>query len=281
MQELKDAILIYLQRLAGYDPVVVGVQLLLIGVVVYMVMRFLRGTRGAGLFKGAALVVGVMFVMIRLLPKGEEWQRLEFLYGNFLVVLMLAFLVAFQPEIRRALMSIGQARLFHGRYDQLENMVAELIESARYLSRNRIGAIIAIERSVGLGALTASGTILNARVSGKLLNSLFYPGSPLHDLGVVIRNGRITAAGCQFPMAESDDVDATLGSRHRAALGLSRDSDAVVLVVSEETGRASLAFDGQLYLGLDLDSLDELLLDLFEPQRNRKHRTLKKNKLIR
>ena len=277
MRELKDAIQIYLQRLGGYDPVVVVVQLLLIGVVVYMVMRFLRGTRGAGLFKGAALVVGILFVMIRLLPKGEEWQRLEFLYGNFIVVLMLAFLVAFQPEIRRALISIGQTRLFHGRYDQLENMVRELIESARYLSRNRIGAIIAVERTVGLGALTASGTILNARVSAKLLNSLFYPGSPLHDLGVVIRNGRITAAGCQFPMAESDDVDDTLGSRHRAALGLARDSDAVVLVVSEETGRASLAFDAQLYLGLDLDSLDELLLDLFEPQRNRKQRTLKKS----
>jgi diadenylate cyclase len=266
MQKLIDAIRIYHQRVMTYDPWVVLAQMLLIGAVVWLAMRFLRGTRGARVLKGTALVLGLVFIVIRLLPGTGEWKRIEFLFGNFLLFVLVAFVVAFQPELRRALISIGQARFFRTRHGEIEEMVDELIQSSAFLSRNKIGAIMAIERTVGLGALAESGTRLDANVSAELINTIFYPGSALHDMGVIIHQGRLAAAGCQFPMAESEEVDPSLGSRHRAALGLAKDSDAVVLVVSEETGRIALAYEGQLFIGLEQKNLRDLLMGLLAPK---------------
>ena len=265
MNDLIDGIWSYMRRVETYNPPVVLVQLLLIGLVVWLVMRFLRGTRGARLLKGAASLLGIVYIGIRLLPKNDDWKRIEFLYGHFLVFAFVATVVAFQPELRRALIQIGQARLFRGAHGLVEEVVEALSESAAYLSRNKIGAVIAIERSVGLQAIIDSGTPINGVLTSGLINTIFYPGSALHDMGVVLRQGRIAAAGCQFPLAESEDVDPSLGSRHRAALGMAQDSDAVVLVVSEETGRVSVACEGQLYLGLSQENLREMLMGLLSP----------------
>jgi len=267
MSGLIEAIRGYLRRVSTYDPVVVGVQLLLIGVVVWLILRFLRGTRGARLLKGAALLLAVIYLGLRILPKTDDWQRIEFLYGHFLIFALIAVVVAFQPELRRALIQIGQARLFRGMHGDVERMLRELLDAATYLSRNRIGAVIAVERSVGLGTIIESGTPISGAVTSNLLRTIFYPGSALHDMGVVLRQGRIAAAGCQFPLAESGDVDPSLGSRHRAALGLAQETDAVVLVVSEETGRVSLAYEGQLYVGLEPENLREVLTELLSPKR--------------
>jgi diadenylate cyclase len=272
MHELFDAITIYFQRVATYNLSVVAVQLLLIGVVVWLMMRFLRGTRGARLVKGAAVLLAVVFIVIRLLPKTDEWKRIEFLYGHFLLFAFVAFVVAFQPELRRVLISIGQARFFRGRHSEIEDLVNELLRSASFLSRNKIGAIIGVARSVGLGALMETGTRIDGEVSAELLNTIFYPGTTLHDMGVIIHNERIAAAGCQFPLAESEDVDPSLGSRHRAAVGLANDSDAVILVLSEETGRISLAYEGQLHIGLEQENVREMLIDLLSPGRARPKR---------
>jgi diadenylate cyclase len=265
MSEFIKAILFYLQRVRSYNILVVAVELLLIGAVVWWVMRFLRGTRGARLIKGVALLLAVVYIVILMLPGGLGWQRIQFLYGNFLLFAFGAVLVAFQPELRRAFIQIGQARFFRSVRGRMEAIVDALVDSAEYLSRNRIGAVIAIERSVGLATITQAGTPIDAQVTSGLLNTIFHPGSPLHDMGVVIRDGRIAAAGCQFPLAESEEVDASLGSRHRAALGMAKEGDAVVLVVSEETGRISLAYEGQLYIGLDPSNLREVLLTLLAP----------------
>ena len=262
---LIDAITTYFHRVMTYNPVVVAVEMLLIGAVVWWVMRFLRGTRGARLIKGVALMMGTIYVVIRLLPKDLGWERIEFLYGKFLLFAFVAVVVAFQPELRRALIQLGQARFFRGVRGHVEEMIDALVASSSYLSRNKIGAVIAVERSVPLGSLAETGTVLDAKVTADLINTIFYPGSILHDMGVIIRDSRIMAAGCQFPLAESEDVDASLGSRHRAALGLAQDSDAVVLVVSEETGRVSLAYEGQLYVGLELENLREMLTGLLAP----------------
>jgi len=262
MNEIFKAIVLYLRRVRTYDPVVVLVELLLIGLVVWWVMRFLRGTRGARLIKGAALLFGGVYVVILMLPERMGWQRIQFLYGNFLLFAFGAVVVAFQPELRQAFIHIGQARFFRSSRGQIEEMVDALVDSASYMSRNKIGALVAIERSVGLGSFIQAGTVLDADLTSGLLNTIFYPGSALHDMGVIIREGRIAAAGCQFPLAESEEVDPSLGSRHRAALGLAKEGDAVVLVVSEETGRVSLAYEGQLYLGIAPDSLREVLLTL-------------------
>lgn len=264
MDHLWQGISGYLRRVATYNPLVVAVQLLLIGVVIWLVMRFLRGTRGARLLKGAAVLLGVVYIAIRLLPKNDDWKRIEFLYGHFLILAFVATVVAFQPELRRALIQIGQARLFHGSASRTEAVTDALFETSAYLSRNKIGAVIAVERSVGLGGIIETGTPIGGVLTSSLLNTIFYPGSALHDMGVVVRQGLIAAAGCQFPLAESGEVDPSLGSRHRAALGLAQDSDAVVLVVSEETGRVSLACEGQLYLGLPPENLKEMLMALLK-----------------
>ncbi|MCL2700136.1 MAG: diadenylate cyclase CdaA [Phycisphaerae bacterium] len=255
----------YLHRLSSYTPWVVVIEMLLIGLVVWWVIRFLRGTRGARLVKGAALLLVTLHVGVQLLPKSYGFERIQFLYGHFLVVAFAALIVAFQPELRRALIQIGQTSLFRTVRGELEAMIDSLVDSAAFLSRNKIGAVMAIERSVGLATLSATGTTIDGRVTSSLLNTIFYPGSPLHDMGVIIRNSRVAAAGCQFPLAESEEVDASLGSRHRAALGLSQDTDAVVLVISEETGRVSIAVEGQLYVGLELDGLREMLTGLLKP----------------
>jgi len=267
MHRLAEAISTYFDRISSYDWWVVAVQLLMIGVVVHLVMRFLRGTRGAGLVKGAALLMAFMFIIIRILPGSGEWERIEFLYANFLVFALVAFLIAFQPEIRRALMSIGHARLFRGKPSELMGMIDELVSSSAHLSRNRTGAILAIERRVGLGGIIEGGTPLDSVVTSELINSIFTMGTPLHDMGIILRGGRLAAAGCQFPMAESESVDPSLGSRHRAALGLASDSDAIVLVVSEETGRISLAYEGQLHIGIEPSALRDLLIDLLKVQK--------------
>ncbi len=266
MKDFLYAITSYVERLRVYNPWVVSAQLLLIGVVVWSVLRFLRGTRGARLLKGAAFILAAIYLVLRLLPKSVAWTRIEFLLGPFLIFAFVSAVVAFQPELRRAFIQIGQARIFSGIRGSVESLVDELIASSAYLSRNKIGAVIAVERSVGLGGLMESGTIIDAQMTASLLNTIFYPGCPLHDMGVIVSNGRIAAAGCQFPLAESDDVDPSLGSRHRAALGLAQDSDAVVMVVSEETGRVSIAAEGQLYIGLEQESLREMLIALLAPK---------------
>jgi len=262
---LTRAIQEYFNRIAAYNPLVVAVELLLIGIVVWWVMHFLRGTRGARLIKGAMLLLAMVYVVIRLLPEHMGWERIEYLYGKFLLFAFVAAVVAFQPEIRRALIQIGQARLFRGVRGDVEALIDELVESAIYLGRNKIGAVIGIERQVGLASLTESATPIDAVVSSGLINTVFYPGSALHDMGVIIRNGRVAAAGVQFPLAESEEVDPSLGTRHRAALGLAQESDAVVLVISEETGRVSLACEGQLYVGLEMENLRDMLLVLLAP----------------
>ncbi len=267
MSSLLRAITTYLDRVASYSPIVVIVELLLIGMVVWWVTRFLRGTRGARLVKGVSLLLIGVYVVIRLLPRnfGEvklDWDRLDLLYRYFLLFAFVSAMVAFQPELRRALIQIGQTRLLRGARGDVEKLIDALAESASYLSRNKIGALVAVERSVGLAALMETGTPVDADVTPQLLNTIFFPGSALHDMGVIVSGHRVAAAGCQFPLAESEDVDPSLGSRHRAALGLAQESDAAVLVVSEETGRISLACEGQLSIGLEIENLREMLFGL-------------------
>ncbi len=270
VSELINAIAHYLLRIGTYDPVVVIVQMVLIALVVWWAVRFLRGTRGASLVKGVAVMLATVYLCIRLLPKGPEWKRLEFLYGQFLLFAFVAVVVAFQPELRRAFSQLGRTRLFGGPRRYLEEEIEALVESAGYLSRNKVGAIIALERKVGLSGLSETGIPVDAELRSSLLNTIFYPGAPLHDMGVIIQGGRILAAGCQFPLAESEDVDASLGSRHRAALGLAQETDAVLIVVSEETGRISVACEGQLYVGLEIDALRELLRANLAPKKKRR-----------
>jgi diadenylate cyclase len=170
--------------------------------------------------------------------------------------------VVFQPELRRALMRLGETRLFRSFSVGLEEEIEELVEGVMFCAKRKIGALVAIEREVGLGAIAENGVRLNAELSATLLDTIFWPNSPLHDLGVIVSGGRIMYAGVQFPLAEPGDIERKLGSRHRAAVGMSQESDAVVLVVSEETGDVSVAESGKLIRKLTPDALRDLLLEL-------------------
>ncbi len=240
----------------------VGIELLLIGAVVFWVIRFLRGTRGARMLKGVALVLVTLYLIVSLVGNKFGLNRIEFLYRQFLIFAGLATVVVFQPELRRALMRLGETRLFRSWSSQVGEEIDALVETATFLSRRKIGALIAIERDVGLGGIAESGTRVGADLTAPLLETLFWPNSPLHDLGVVISGGKIAYAGVQFPLAESGDLEKELGSRHRAAVGMSQESDAVVLVVSEETGDVSIAERGQLIRKLTPEGLRGLLSEL-------------------
>ena len=242
----------------GYNLFQVGAELFLIGILVNWCASVLHGTRGMRLIRGVLILLVAATLIVRVLADQFGWARFELLYRYFVIGMAFMSLVAFQPELRRALIRAGEMR-FMRRAVPHGKLVSALVESAGYLSRNRYGALIAIQRDVGLANWAENGTALNAEISANLLNSIFYPNSALHDLGVVIRGSRVWAAGCQFPVAESGEVDASLGSRHRAAVGLSSESDALVLVVSEETGTISLADRGKLTRYLALDDLDEEL----------------------
>jgi diadenylate cyclase len=240
----------------------VAIELLLIGAVVYWVIRFLRGTRGARMLKGVAFVLISLYLIVRLVGTQFGLNRIEFLYRQFLIFASLATVVVFQPELRRALMRLGETRLFRSWSNQLSDEIEALVEAATFLSRRKIGALVAIERDVGLGGIAESGTRVGAELTAPLLETIFWPNSPLHDLGVIVRSGKIEYAGVQFPLAESGDLEKELGSRHRAAVGMSQESDAVVLVVSEETGDVSIAERGQLIRKLTPDGLRGLLGEL-------------------
>ena len=252
----------FLRAITSYDWWQVAIEMLLIGLVVYWVLRFLRGTRGARMLKGVVSVLIVLFLIISLVASQFHLERIEYLYRQFLSFASIAIIVVFQPELRRALMRLGETRLFRGFGQQMNEEIEALVESATFCSRRKIGALIAIERETGLGGIAESGTRLNAELSAELLNTIFWPNSPLHDLGVVVSQGRITYAGVQFPLAESGELERELGSRHRAAVGMSQESDAVVLVVSEETGDVSIAERGQLIRKLTPEGLRGLLGEL-------------------
>jgi diadenylate cyclase len=262
MPEMLDNIRNYLLSLKAYGLWRVGIELLLIGVVVYYVLRFLRGTRGARMLKGIAFLLIVVYVVVSLGNRQFGLERIAYLYGQFLQIASIVVIVVFQPELRRALMRLGETRLFRGFGKQLNEEVEALVESATFLSKRKIGALVAIERDVGLGGIAESGTRLNADLTPDLLNTIFWPNSPLHDLGVIISQGRVAYAGVQFPLAESGDLEKDLGSRHRAAVGMSQESDAVVMIVSEETGDISIAERGVLFRKLTVDALRGMLTDL-------------------
>lgn len=240
------------------DPRAVVVELLLIGVSVSWCAGVLHGTRGTRLLRGLLVLLVGATLVVRVLSSQMGWTRLELLYRYFVIGLSFIALVAFQPELRRALIRAGTVGLLKRRSPQ-GDIVATLVESAAWLSRHRHGALIALQRDVGLGNWSEHGVPMNAMVTSQLLNSIFYPNSPLHDLGVIIHSERIIAASCQFPLAESGEVDPTLGGRHRAAVGLSQETDALVIVVSEETGGISIADQGRLRRNLSLDELTGLL----------------------
>jgi diadenylate cyclase len=263
--DLTEGIRSFFERVAE-RPWVALVELLLIGSVVYAILRFLRGTRGARLIRAVLIILGVSFAVVWLVAERFALERINVLYPYFILGVFLISLVAFQTELRRILLRLGQGGWLQRWLRSTDVAIDPIVTAVGRLAKKRVGALIAIERTTELGAVTESGVRLDAMVSTELLETIFWPGTVLHDLGVIISQGRIVAAGCQFPLVESGDVDRSLGSRHRAALGMSHEADAVVIVVSEETGTISVAVQGRLRRALTVETLRSVLKAEFAPQ---------------
>ncbi len=242
-----EVLIDYIRRVASYDWWVVAIELILIGLVVYWAVDFLEGTRGERLFRGVLFILIVGVLVLRLIVRRLQFERLEYLYGGFLVAVLIIAVVGFQPEIRRALIRIGQPRFLASSSQQLVKTAERIISAVTDLAATKTGAIIVVEKRVELGEFIETGVRIDADVTPELLKTIFYPGTALHDMAMIIRKGKIIAAKVQLPLAEPGTIDGVeLGSRHRAAIGITAGSDAVVIVVSEETGAVSVAEGGRL-----------------------------------
>lgn len=245
------------QRVGTYALWQVAIELLLIWIVVYAVVRFIQGTRAARALKGMLVLLALSTVLVQVLGD-DAFQRLGYLYERLLAIIAVALVVIFQPELRRGLVRLGETRLFRGGELTGSSAAKAIAPACIYCSKARFGAIIVIERTTGLRTLIEGGTILDAHLSRELLQTIFYPGSALHDLAVVVKGSVVHAAGVQLPMADASDMpDARFGSRHRAALGMSKESDALIVVVSEETGDVRLAEYGTMTTPIALELLEE------------------------
>lgn len=249
----------FAERIAD-RPWVALVELLLIGSVVYLVLRFFQGTRGARLVRAVVTILAVSFTLVWLIAEKLESERIKALYPYFLLGVFLVALVAFQTELRRFLLRVGGGGWLQRWMKSSHHVIDPIVTAVERLAKKKIGALIAIARSAELELVLESGVRLDAVVSSELLETIFWPGAALHDLGVIIHQGRIVAAGCQFPLEESGEVDRSLGSRHRAAIGMSHEVDALVIIVSEETGTISVANHGRLRRALTPDALRETLI---------------------
>ena len=241
-------------------------DILVVSFLIYQIVKFIRGTRAVQMALGGA-ILAVLFY-------GAQWGHLEtvgWLVRTFASYIVFVLIVLFQGDIRRALAHLGRAPFFRYFADEkpVEESIEELVVAAGLLASQRVGAIIAIEQQIGLRSYIEGGIPLDAVLTYDLLVSIFQPSSPLHDGAVIVRENRVAAAACFLPLTVNPRLSKELGSRHRAAIGLTEESDAVAIVVSEETGRISIVVDGQIERGLDPDQLRDRLRDLVFQRRVR------------
>ncbi|MBQ3119080.1 MAG: diadenylate cyclase CdaA [Clostridia bacterium] len=240
------------------------IDISIVAVVIYYIIKHFRKTRAAQLIKGIAIILIVTYL--------AEWLNLNvisFVLGNVIQIGFIALVIIFQPELRRALEHVGRSKFglwFTDEKSDHQDMVAEVARAAESMSKTNTGALIVFEKEVSLDDLLTGGTLINADVSSELLENIFVHNTPLHDGAVIIRNGKIYKAACVLPLSSNRDLSKECGTRHRAALGISEQSDCVSLVVSEETGKISVMNRGNMIRNLSVATLSELLVKVLEPK---------------
>ncbi len=235
------------------------IEISILWYVFFKIMIFFEGTRAGQVWKGIFTLVVAFFIAQKL-----GLNTLEWILTKLFAISVIAIIVIFQPELRFGLARLGQPHLFGIalKQEEIDELIRQLSMTLFYLAGKKIGAIIAIEREDKLKTYTNSGVVMDAKVSPELLETIFTPLSPLHDGGVVVQGNIVSAAACLFPLAQNPYLSPTLGTRHRAAIGLSEETDAVVLIASEETGLVSLAVAGRLIQGVSRDELMQHLKEL-------------------
>lgn len=239
------------------------VEILILWGILYLVLRFLEGSTGEGVLRGffAAMLVGGALVL--LASRLAALERLSFVLEKLLALTFIAVVIIFQPEIRRGLIRIGESPFLSFLSRGGNPVIDAIVQAVSTMAQKKIGSLLALERTVGLKGYAERGIPIDAAVSAELLVSIFFPDNPLHDGGVIIRNGRIAAAGCLFPLSDQPNLGKSVGTRHRAAVGLTEESDAVCIVVSEETAKVSVAVGGELMRELSAQELERILVDLY------------------
>jgi diadenylate cyclase len=243
-----------------------AVEILILSVGIYYAFLFLRGTRGAPIVTGFVAVLLALTLTTRVL----DLQVLNALLNQFFAVLAVAIVIIFQPEIRRMLAEVGNLPLFNNAREQRENLEI-IVETVDRLAPVRIGALMAIEQSIQLNDIVDSGIPVDCEATPEMLETIFFPNNAIHDGGVIIRGDRILRAACIFPLTQRQDLDPSLGTRHRAAIGLSEETDAIVVVVSEQNGQVSYAHRGELVRKVTVEQLRAFLTQVMvrrtEPRR--------------
>lgn len=240
------------------------IDILIVSYVIYHLILIVRGTRAAQILIGIVFVVFTWAISIWL-----DLNTLQWMMNHMFTFGLLAIIIIFQPELRRALEQLGRGKLFtRSSIEEQEfgEAIAEVIKAVNYLAKRKIGALIVFERETGLNDYLESGTEVGASISAELLINIFTPNSPLHDGAVIIRNTRLLAAACYLPLSENPFISKELGTRHRAAIGMSELSDAIAIAVSEETGKISLAINGQIVRDIKEESLISKLFDELRPK---------------
>ena len=253
------------------------IDIFIISFILYKALQFIRDTRTLQLLKGV-----VVLLVVTQVSQLVKLHTMNYLLSSAMQLGVIAIIVVFQPELRRALEQVGRTSMgqwfnFEERAEdiEMEKVITEITTSCANMSKSHIGALIVLEREAKIGDIVGTGITLNADVSAELLVNIFIPKTPLHDGAVIIRNNKIEAASCFLPLSQNPNVSKELGTRHRAGLGMSEESDAVVVIVSEETGAISIACGGELNMRLSPDALEKQLIKLFDLKK--KDNKLKKN----
>lgn len=239
---------------------IIGVDIALVWYVIYKLIMLIRGTKAIQLLKGIGVVLAVRLGSFLLGLQTLQWIADQALQWGFLIIIIL-----FQPELRRALEQLGRGSIFsrssRSEEEILEEKIEAIIQSCDYMAKRRIGAIITLERETGIEDYAETGIPIKGELTQELLTNIFTPNTPLHDGAVIIKNEKIVAAACYLPLSESPFIAKELGTRHRAAVGISEVTDALTVVVSEETGNISCTKNGEIRRELNQDDLREYLLD--------------------
>lgn len=237
-------------------------DILIVTFIIYKLLDFIRETRAEQLAKGL-----LVLVIITVLSKVLQLYTLHWILSGVMTVGLIAIVVIFQPELRRGLEYLGRSKLSNVLTevdkDEAKHMVGQLVEAVDTMSSSRTGALIVIEREISLNDIAETGTVIDAAVSAQLIGNIFYEGAPLHDGALIIRGDRLYAAGCVLPLTQNKDLNKELGTRHRAGIGITENSDALVIIVSEETGIISTAQNGKLTRFLDAKNIEKMLYSIY------------------
>lgn len=241
------------------------IDIVIVAVVIYKLFSLIKETRAEQLVKGIVVVL-----ILTKLSRWAELYTINWILNNAITVGTLAILIVFQPELRRGLEYLGRSSFYTKslveiRGESLSKVVEEIVEAVASLSRQKIGALIVIEKHTGLNEVADTGTEINGYVTSDLLINIFIPNTPLHDGAVIIKDDKVKAAACFLPLTENTGLSKELGTRHRAALGISERSDSLSIIVSEETGGISIAENGTIARYLDIQTLRQILLDMYKP----------------